>query len=138
MIKKIQNFREATAPKVDVRVDGRDPGHLFEAEATRFFGGGARVRSRADRRRIRGPAAWRRRGTDARGEILVSSWFGEERARGPTAWCESCRETGVISSESETGPKIELYKSCLFLYKKGVDVGHRLQSRSKYGEVKDV
>ena len=84
MIKKIQNFREATAPKVDVRVDGRDPGHLFEAEATRFFGGGARVRSRADRRRIRGPAAWRRRGTDARGEILVSSWFGEERARGPT------------------------------------------------------
>ena len=57
VIKRIQNFGEETAPKVDVRVGGRDPGRPFEAEATRFFGGGARVRSRADRRRIRGPAA---------------------------------------------------------------------------------
>ena len=80
VIKRIQNFGEEIPPKVDVRVGGRGSGHPFEAEATRFFGGGARVRSRDDRRRIRGPAAWRRGRTNTRGGILVSSWFGEERA----------------------------------------------------------
>ena len=74
--KNIQNFGEKSPPKVDACVDGRGAGHPFEAEATSFFGGGARARSRADRGRIRGPAAWRRRNRCA---WIVSGEFGLER-----------------------------------------------------------